>query len=195
MLCSFLQHRFSSVQSICFRGAPVYPVDTIVLYSSTMIAPKLRRRQVPWLAHRCARSRKYWCLLVRIQGNMTSPGIKGSGFRFPGDSNGGENKSTGHVQDSCDMKEHKDRYQVELRFQGLVPEEKHRPVCAKRPEERRTKEGVFWNPPATGAGCMFVVPVQAEHNTVYGCIKCDGGRRKRDRDHTSTSFRVAGFRV
>src|SRR5271157_4738084 len=154
MLCSFLQHRFSSVQSICFRGAPVYPVDTIVLYSSTMIAPKLRRRQVPWLAHRCARSRKYWCLLVRIQGNMTSPGIKGAGFPFPGYSNGGGNKSTGHVQGSCDMNEHKHRYQVELHFQGLVTEEKHRPVCAEGSTERRTKEGIFRNPPATDTGRM-----------------------------------------
>src|SRR5208283_839846 len=160
-----------------------------------MIAPKLRRRQVPWLAHRCARSRKYWCLLVRIQGNMTSPGIKGAGFPFPGYSNGGGNKSTGHVQDSCDMNEHKHRYQVELHFQGLVTEEKHRPVCAEGSTERRTKEGIFRNPPATDTGRMFVVPVQAEYKAVYKRIKCDAGRSKRDRDHTSTSFRVAGFRV
>ena len=60
------------------------------------------------------------------------------------------------------MKEHKDRYQVKLHFLGFVPEEKHRPVCAEGSTERRTKEGVFWNPPATRTGCMFVLPVQAE---------------------------------
>jgi len=72
------------------------------------------------------------------------------------------------------MKDKKYWHEPEFDLLRFVPEQAHRPVRTKRPDQRSQKEVVLGNPPRTGAGSSPVHRIQKKSSDVGKGIEYDG---------------------
>jgi hypothetical protein len=95
--------------------------------------------------------------LVRIKELWQSPVLKwhGSGFGHPSLLGNHVKQADRDVYDSCDMQDKEERHEPEFDLLRLVPEQEHRPVCAKRPNSAATirmRSGI--RHPSVRAACL-----------------------------------------